>query len=90
MGTGLPARPAAGATTAPGPDPSKGPVKVRLSPQYVAATKGFFKEFGLGVEINTAWGSDKGAAAVLILVLISAVLYLLVSAGESYVLRWRG
>ncbi len=67
-------RPTATGATTTGPDPAKGPVKVRLSetvhsvfyaPQYVAATKGFFKEFGLEVEINTAWGSDKGAAAVL-------------------------
>lgn len=38
---------------------------VFYAPQYVASTKGFFKDAGLDVEIKTAWGSDKGAAAVL-------------------------
>ncbi len=47
--------------------------KVRLSevvrsvfyaPQYVAINKGFFKEEGLEIELSTAWGADKGAAAL--------------------------
>lgn len=47
--------------------------KVRLSevvrsvfyaPQYVAISKGFFKDEGLDIELSTAWGADKGAAAL--------------------------
>lgn len=47
--------------------------KVRLSevvrsvfyaPQYVAINKGFFKDEGLEIELSTAWGADKGAAAL--------------------------
>ncbi len=48
--------------------------KIRLSetvrsvfyaPQYVAINKGFFKDEGIGIELSTAWGSDKGAAALI-------------------------
>jgi NitT/TauT family transport system substrate-binding protein len=47
--------------------------KVRLSevvrsvfyaPQYVAISKGFFKDEGLEIQLSTAWGADKGAAAL--------------------------
>lgn len=47
--------------------------KVRLSevvrsvfyaPQYVAISKGFFKDEGLDIELSIAWGADKGAAAL--------------------------
>lgn len=47
--------------------------KVRLSevvrsvfyaPQYVAINKGFFKEMGIDIDLSTAWGADKGAAAL--------------------------
>lgn len=47
--------------------------KVRLSevvrsvfyaPQYVAINKGFCKDEGLEIELSTAWGADKGAAAL--------------------------
>lgn len=49
-------------------------VRVRLSevvrsvfyaPQYVAIALGFFEEEGLEIELSTAWGADKGAAALL-------------------------
>ncbi len=48
--------------------------KIRLSevvrsvfyaPQYVAIEKGFFAEEGLEIELSTAWGADKGAAATI-------------------------
>ncbi len=48
--------------------------KVRLSevvrsvfyaPQYVALALGFFEEEGLEIELSTAWGADKGAAALI-------------------------
>ncbi|MDF2960455.1 MAG: transporter substrate-binding protein [Paenibacillus sp.] len=35
------------------------------APHYVAMQKGFFKEEGLNVDMNTAQGSDKGAAALI-------------------------
>jgi NitT/TauT family transport system substrate-binding protein len=35
------------------------------APHYVAISKGFFKEQGLNVDMNTAQGSDKGAAALI-------------------------
>ncbi|MGE5575566.1 MAG: ABC transporter substrate-binding protein [Syntrophothermus sp.] len=50
-----------------------GPVTVRLSevvrsvfyaPQYVALVKGFFEDEGLKIDLSTAWGADKGAAAL--------------------------
>lgn len=50
------------------------PIKVRLSevthsvfyaPQYVALSEGFFEDEGLDVDLRTAWGSDRGAAAVM-------------------------
>ncbi|MFO8060280.1 MAG: ABC transporter substrate-binding protein [Bacillota bacterium] len=55
-------------------DDAELPVKVRLSevthsvfyaPQYVALTEGFFEDEGLDVDVRTAWGSDRGAAAVI-------------------------
>jgi NitT/TauT family transport system substrate-binding protein len=47
--------------------------KVRLSevvrsvfyaPLYVAINKGFFKEQGIDIDLSTAWGTDKSAAAL--------------------------
>jgi NitT/TauT family transport system substrate-binding protein len=35
------------------------------APHYVAISQGFFKEQGLNVDMNTAQGSDKGAAALI-------------------------
>ncbi len=35
------------------------------APHYVAMSQGFFKDEGLNVDMNTAQGSDKGAAALL-------------------------
>ncbi|WP_219837561.1 ABC transporter substrate-binding protein [Paenibacillus sp. R14(2021)] len=35
------------------------------APHYVAMSQGFFKEQGLNVDMNTAQGSDKGAAALI-------------------------
>ncbi|BBI35361.1 ABC transporter substrate-binding protein [Cohnella abietis] len=35
------------------------------APHYIAMSKGFFKEQGLDVDMNTAQGSDKGAAALI-------------------------
>ncbi len=35
------------------------------APHYVALSKGFFEEEGLNVDMNTAQGSDKGAAALI-------------------------
>lgn len=67
--------------TACGADASETPgdeteelIEVRLSevthsvfyaPQYVALTEGFFEDEGLNVDLRTAWGSDRGAAAVI-------------------------
>jgi len=53
---------------------AQSPEKIRLSevvrsvfyaPQYVALALGFFEEEGLSIELSTAWGADKGAAALL-------------------------
>ncbi|HPT83392.1 MAG TPA: ABC transporter substrate-binding protein [Limnochordia bacterium] len=53
---------------------AQGLQKVRLSevvrsvfyaPQYVALALGFFEEEGLEIELSTAWGADKGAAALI-------------------------
>ena len=38
---------------------------VFYAPQYAALEKGFFKEEGLEVELNTAWGGDKAMTAIL-------------------------
>jgi NitT/TauT family transport system substrate-binding protein len=38
---------------------------VFYAPHYIAMEKGFFKEEGLNVDMNTAQGSDKGAAALI-------------------------
>jgi len=35
------------------------------APHYIAMSKGFFKDEGLNVDMNTAQGSDKGAAALI-------------------------
>lgn len=49
-------------------------VPVRLSevvrsifyaPQYIALNEGFFEDEGLEIELSTAWGADKGAAALI-------------------------
>jgi NitT/TauT family transport system substrate-binding protein len=49
-------------------------VKIRLSevirsmfytPQYIAISKGFFRDQGLDVTLSTAWGADMGAAALI-------------------------
>ena len=37
---------------------------VFYAPQYVAINKGFFAEEGLKINLSTAWGADKGAAAL--------------------------
>lgn len=37
---------------------------VFYAPQYVAISQGFFKESGIEIELSTAWGADKGAAAL--------------------------
>src|SRR5690625_6699619 len=38
---------------------------VFYAPQYVALEKGFFKDEGLDVELQTTWGGDKTTTAVL-------------------------
>ncbi len=35
------------------------------APQYVAIEKGFFADEGLEIDLSTAWGADKGAAALI-------------------------
>lgn len=67
---------ATGCGTKPGVVESEGEelIPVRLSevirsmfyaPQYVAISKGFFREEGLDVTLSTAWGADMGAAALI-------------------------
>lgn len=57
-----------------GNDKASGPVTVKFSevirsifyaPHYVAMAQGFFKDEGIELDLNTAQGSDKGAAALL-------------------------
>lgn len=38
---------------------------VFYAPQYVAIAQGFFAEQGFKVDLSTAWGADKGAAALI-------------------------
>lgn len=38
---------------------------VFYAPQYVAIANGFFEEQGLEIDLSTAWGADKGAAALI-------------------------
>lgn len=38
---------------------------VFYAPQYVAIAKGFFEEQGIEIDLSTAWGADKGAAALI-------------------------
>lgn len=38
---------------------------VFYAPQYVAIANGFFEEEGFKVDLSTAWGADKGAAALI-------------------------
>lgn len=58
----------------PAAEETKEPVTVKFSevirsifyaPHYVAMSKGFFEEEGIVVDMNTAQGSDKGAAALI-------------------------
>lgn len=35
------------------------------APQYAALAEGFFEEEGLSISLSTAWGADKGAAALI-------------------------
>lgn len=37
---------------------------VFYAPQYAAISQGFFEEYGIQIELSTAWGADKGAAAL--------------------------
>ena len=39
---------------------------VFYAPQYVALELGFFADEGLDVRMETAWGADKGAAALIL------------------------
>lgn len=38
---------------------------VFYAPQYVAINQGFFEEYGIEIDLSTAWGADKGAAALI-------------------------
>ena len=38
---------------------------VFYAPQYVAIANGFFEEEGIKIDLSTAWGADKGAAALI-------------------------
>jgi len=38
---------------------------VFYAPQYIALSLGFFEEEGLDIQLETAWGADKGAAALI-------------------------
>jgi len=38
---------------------------VFYTPMYVAISKGFYKDAGLDIDFSTAWGTDKGTAALL-------------------------
>ena len=38
---------------------------VFYAPQYIALALGYFEEEGLDVQLETAWGADKGAAALI-------------------------
>jgi len=38
---------------------------VFYAPQYVALALGFFEDEGLEIDLSTAWGADKGAAALI-------------------------
>ncbi len=62
-----------GAAEGPAQAASPKPMTVRLSevvrsvfyaPQYVALARGFFEDEGLTIDLSTAWGADKGAAAL--------------------------
>ena len=35
------------------------------APQYVALAQGFCEDEGLKIDLSTAWGADKGAAALI-------------------------
>ncbi|MCC3376881.1 ABC transporter substrate-binding protein [Cohnella sp. REN36] len=69
------ASPSASAESSPSPSAgSAGTVTVKFSevirsifyaPHYIAISKGFFEEQGLKIDMNTAQGSDKGAAALI-------------------------
>lgn len=67
----------AGPSDEPAPTPEATPkpvVTIKFSevirsifyaPHYIAMSKGFFEEEGLNIDMNTAQGSDKGAAALI-------------------------
>lgn len=73
-GGGSSASPAPAVSASPSPSASKGIVTIKFSevirsifyaPYYVAISKGFFEEEGIKLDMNTAQGSDKGAAALI-------------------------